>query len=336
MLWSLNKFYQNEPFKIEKDLEAAILEVRDVLFGKQRIYVETKKKIGLKGKIQNIPDAYLIDLYSKKEPKAYVVENELAKHDPLKHIASQVLEFSLSFETTPQKVKTVIKDALSEDKDHWEQCESYAKENGFENVDYLLEEIIYNKDAFNALVIIDEIPDELETILLSRFKFPVEILTLQRYVTSDGERLYQFEPFLSDIYDLSNFDDRGYSSKTSKTIDPAEIDTIVVPARDDGFKETFIGENCWYQIRIHGSMITKIKYIAVYRVAPTSAITHIASVKDIEQWKDTNKYILYFSEQAEKIGPIKLVPKGQIKAPQAPRYTSLKRLQNAKTLDDAF
>ena len=121
MLWSLNKFYQNEPFEIEKDLEAAILEVRDVLFGKQRIYVETKKKIGLKGKIQNIPDAYLIDLYSKKEPKVYVVENELAKHDPLKHIASQVLEFSLSFETTPQKVKNVIKDALNKEKDNWEQ-----------------------------------------------------------------------------------------------------------------------------------------------------------------------------------------------------------------------
>ena len=336
MLWSLNKFYQNEPFEIEKDLEAAILEVRDVLFGKQRIYVETKKKIGLKGKIQNIPDAYLIDLYSKKEPKVYVVENELAKHDPLKHIASQVLEFSLSFETTPQKVKTVIKDALNKDKDNWDQCESYAKENGFENIDYLLEEIIYKKGAFNALVIIDEIPGELETILLSRFKFPVEILTLQRYVTSEGERIYQFEPFLSDITDSSMVDDKGYSLKTSKTIDPAEIDTIVVPARDEGFQETFIGENCWYQIRIHGSMIPKIKYIAAYRVAPISAITHLAPVKTIEQWKDSNKYILYFSEPAKEIGPIKLVPKGNIKPPFSPRYTSSERLQNAKTLDEAF
>ncbi len=336
MLWSLNKFYQNEPFEIEKDLEAAILEVRDVLFGKQRIYVETKKKIGLKGKIQNIPDAYLIDLYSKKEPKVYVVENELAKHDPLKHIASQVLEFSLSFETTPQKVKTVIKDALNKDKDNWEQCASYAKENGFENVDYLLEEIIYKKGAFNALVIIDEIPGELETILLSRFKFPVEILTLQRYVTSEGERIYQFEPFLSDITDSSMVDDKGISLKTSKTIDPAEIDTIVVPARDEGFQETFIGENCWYQIRIHGSMIPKIKYIAAYRVAPISAITHLAPVKTIEQWKDSDKYILYFSEPAKEIGTIKLVPKGNIKPPFSPRYTSLERLQKAKNLDDAF
>jgi len=187
--------------------------------------------------------------------------------------------------------------------------------------------MIYKKDAFNALVIIDEIQDELETVLISRFKFPVEVVTLQRFVTNDGERLYQFEPFLADI---------SVSPKKVDKLDPSEIDTIVVPAREDGFQETFIGENCWYAIRIHGRMIPKIKYIAAYRVAPKSAITHIATVKSIKQWKEGNKYILYFSEQAKKIGPINLVPKGNVKAPQAPRYTSLERLQKAKSLDDAF
>lgn len=328
MLWNPNKIYQNEPCESEKEFEAAVKEVSDVLFGKSRIYLDVKKKIGKKGKIKNIPDGYLIDLYSKKEPKVYVLENELVKHDPLKHIATQILEFSLSFETSPLKVKAIIKEELSKDQKAWEQCQKYAVDNGFENVDYLLEKMIYKKDAFNALVIIDDVPEELETILMSRFKFPVEIITLQRYSTSKGEKLYQFDPFLYDISDLA--------TKTSRTIDPAEIDTIVVPARDEGFEETFIGENCWYQIRIHGSMIPKIKYIAAYRVAPTSAITHIAPVKTIKQWKESNKYILYFSEPAKKIGPIKLVPKGKIKPPYASRYTSFERLQNAKTLDEAF
>jgi len=195
-------------------------------------------------------------------------------------------------------------------------------------VDFLLEEMIYEKDAFNALVIIDEIPDELETILLSRFKFPVEIVMLQRYSTSGGERLYQFEPFLHDISDTT--------TKPSKRIDPSEIDTIVVPAREEGFKETFIGENCWYQIRIHGSMIPKIKYVAAYRVAPVSAITHVAPVKSIEQWKDSNKYILHFSQPAKKISTIKLVAKGRVKPLYSSRYTSYERLKKAKTLDEAF
>lgn len=334
MLWTPKKKYSVEPFEVEKDLEAAILEVKDTLFGKSRIYLDLKKLIGAKGKTRNIPDGYLIDLYSKKEPKLYLVENELAVHDPLKHIAVQILNFSLSFETSPQKLKTIIKEALSKDKDAWEQCQKYAVDNGFENVDYLLEKMIYGKDAFNALVIIDEVQDELETILQSRFKFPVEIITLQRYSTPEGERIYQFEPFLSDISFYAP--DSEDTTEPTKTIDPSEIDTIVVPARDEGFKETFIGENCWYQIRIHGSMIPKIKHIAAYRIAPESAITHVAPVKSIEQWKDTNKYILYFSEPAREISPIKLVPKGKVKALRNARYTSLERLMAAKTLDEAF
>lgn len=328
MLWNPNKVYRSEPFETEQDLEAAILDVRDILFGNDRIYLDTKKKIGAKGKIKNIPDGYLLDLYSKKEPILYVVENEIAKHDPLKHIAAQILEFSLSFETSPQKVKTIVREALNKDGVAFSQCEKYAKQNKFENVDYLLEAMIYKRDAFNALVIIDELPDELETVLLSRFKFPVEIVTLQRYSTSKGERLYQFEPFLHDISDST--------AKPSKRIDPSEIDTIVVPAREEGFKETFIGEDCWYQIRIHGSMIPRIKYVAAYRVAPVSAITHVATVKSIEQWKDSNKYILYFSGPAKKIRPIKLVPKGRVKPLYSSRYTSHERLQKAKTLDEAF
>ncbi|MDG5467272.1 hypothetical protein P9J64_02955 [Deltaproteobacteria bacterium IMCC39524] len=330
MLWSKSNQYSDEPFELEADLETAIQEVKGALFGNERIYLETKKKIGKKGKTQNIPDAYLIDLTSKKEPKLYVVENELAKHDPLKHIAIQILSFSLSYETTPQTVKRILKDAISADTSAFSMCAQYAQENGYENVDYLLERIIYRDDSFNALVIIDEIPDELETVLISKFKFPVEILTLGRYKTDQGARLYKFEPFLSDVSSVS------FEGPKETQLDPAEIDTIVVPAREDGFKDVFIGENCWYQIRIHSSMLNKVKNIAAYQVAPVSAITHIAKVKSIEQYKDTNKYKLIFEEPAKTIGPIKLVAKGRVKAPQASRYTSLDLLINAKTMDDAF
>lgn len=119
-------------------------------------------------------------------------------------------------------------------------------------------------------------------------------------------------------------------------LDPSDIDTIVVPARDDGFKETFLGENRWYKIRIHSSMIPKLKYIAAYRVAPEMAITHIAPIASIEQWPETRKYVVNFSEPASEIGPIRLSPNGRVRAPQAPRYTSRARLEKATNLDDAF
>jgi hypothetical protein len=323
MLWNKQEKYIEIPYDKESDLEEAVNEVKEALFGSTRIYLDDKKKIGLKGGTNNLPDGYLLDLTNKHDPKIFVVENDLASHQHLKHISVQILEFSLSFETSKVKVKNIIKEMLQKRPDEWKKCEAFAIKNGYENVDFLLESIIHKKDSFNALLIIDELGDELETVLISRFKFPVEVTTLKRYKTNNGKLLYEFEPFLSEI------------TEDIEKVDSSDIDTIVIPAREDGFKETFIDENCWHAIRLNSSMIPKIKYIAAYQVAPISAITHIAEVKSIEQWKDTNKYILYFTEPAEKI---KKVPLGNIKgkAPQSPRYTSKDKILNAKTLDNVF
>ena len=115
-----------------------------------------------------------------------------------------------------------------------------------------------------------------------------------------------------------------------------EVDTIVVPALEDGFQEVFIGENRWYAIRMHASMIPRIKYIAAYRVAPISAVTHWAPVNNIVPWQDTGKFVVNFAEPAKEMDHINLVPKSRVKAPQAPRYASISKLQQAKTLDDLF
>jgi hypothetical protein len=285
----------------------------------------------LKGKTQNIPDGYLIDLASTSEPRLYVVENELASHDPLKHIAVQILEFSLSFETSPHSVKNIVKTSLSTESHAMKQCQEYAVANNLENVDVLLERLVHGTDRFRAMVIIDDLSDELEQVLMNKFKFPVELLTLERYCSTDGKPIYRFDPFLADVVPGPKGPHDG-----GPPLDPSAIDTIVVPARDDGFQDVFINENRWYAIRIHSSMIPKIRYIAAYRVAPESAITSIATVKSIEQWRDTNKYVINFSSSAEPIGPIRLKSEGSVKAPQGPRYTSRERLLKASTMEDAF
>ena len=337
MIWTPKTEYVLEPFETEAQLEAVIAEVSPILFGPARIYLDVKKLIGAKGKTKNIPDGYLIDLASKKEPRLFVVENELASHEPLKHVAVQVLEFSLSFETAPFKLKAILKDALKTLPSALKQCEDYAHANGFENLDYLLEKMIQKTNAFNALVIIDDLDEELGTVLHSRFRFPVEILTIRRFCSKIGERAYDFDPFLADL-STTPIEPGQKSKTTDSTIDPSELDTIVVPAQEDGFQETFINENRWYAIRIHSTMLSKIKYIAAYRVAPISAITHIASVKSIVAWQDSNKYLLDFVEPAKEITPIKLLPKphGLVKAPQGPRYASYEHLMKATNLDEAF
>jgi hypothetical protein len=41
-------------------------------------------------------------------------------------------------------------------------------------------------------------------------------------------------------------------------------------------------------------MISRIRYIAGYQVAPVSAITHLAEVSDIQPWEKSNKYVVNF------------------------------------------
>jgi len=108
-------------------------------------------------------------------------------------------------------------------------------------------------------------------------------------------------------------------------------DTIIVPARKEGFERVFLGEDCWYSVRISDAMIDKIKYIAAYRIKPVQAITHYAPVAQIESYGDRGKYKLIFSGKAKEIGPIPLgnAPQG---AMQGPRYFSFARLREARTL----
>ena len=126
-----------------------------------------------------------------------------------------------------------------------------------------------------------------------------------------------------------------HASDPSHTAKPLSVtpDTIIVPAQKEGFDEVFMGEDCWYAIRISGGMLDKIKYIAGYQTQPVSAITHYAPVSRIEPYGDGVKYKVVFSQKAKEIGPI---PYGDapLGAMQGPRYASFAKLQTATKLTD--
>ena len=115
----------------------------------------------------------------------------------------------------------------------------------------------------------------------------------------------------------------------------SELDTIVVPAQEEGFKDVFLGENCWYSIRIGGGKLDQIRYIAAYRTAPVSAVTHYAPVSAIEPYGDSGKYRLIFSEPAKEVGPIVLAG-GSGVAPQSARYTTIDKLKSAKYVGELW
>ena len=322
VIWTPTGVYRRATYESEAELEQAILQVQESLFGPSRIYLPVKKKIGVKGGVRNVPDGYLIDL-TVQQPRLYVVENELAAHDPLRHIAVQVLQFSLSFESEGRGVKTILFNALQDRPELRQKCEKYAKAKNFRNLDHLLEYMVFEA-PFAALVVIDELPENLENVLAKKFQFGVEVIELARYENASHEYFYRFEPFLADL---------GEDLPPTET---GEVDTVVVPARADGVEETFLGENRWHAIRLHGTMRPQIKYIALYQVAPVSAITHVAPVKSIEPWKDTGKFVVNFAAPAKEIGPIPLVTSGKVRALQNLRYTTYSRLEAAKNIDEIW
>jgi len=125
------------------------------------------------------------------------------------------------------------------------------------------------------------------------------------------------------------------STEEKPTSNISTYDTIIVPAQEEGFEKVFIGENCWYAIRIGGGKLQNIKYIASYQTAPISAITHVAKVESIEPYGDGGKYKLNFVEPAKKIDRIKLgdAKKGIM---QSPRYANYQKMVEAKEVTQIF
>ena len=81
-------------------------------------------------------------------------------------------------------------------------------------------------------------------------------------------------------------------------------------------------------------MKKRIKYIAAYQVAPESAITHIAEIKEIVPYENTSKYEVVFEAPATEISKVQL--SGSRPGPQGPFYCKRDVLLKAKTLDEVL
>ena len=321
-----NDIYYLKEYQLEKDFEQDVVANYRHIFGNDTVYIDIKKKIG--DNIVTIPDGYLLDFTFSNTPRLYIIENELSVHDAYKHIGTQLLKFAVSYKQSRLKIKQYILDYLSKSPTNMTFIESKASEMGYRNIDAMLESMIY-RDTVDAIVIIDNSSAELENVL-SHLSMKIDIIEFKAYENGAGNRLYKFIPFNNEVKEFVA------ARSGTKSVSPEDIDTIVVPAQEEGFQSAFIESNAWWQIRISVSMLDKIKYIAAYRTAPVSAITHVAEVDRIERYKDTNKYILYFKESAKAIPHIELDKDKKGVAPQASRYTNYARLMSATKLSEVF
>lgn len=125
--------------------------------------------------------------------------------------------------------------------------------------------------------------------------------------------------------------------KAPKPTNGGSWDTIVIPARKEGFDNVFMGQDCWYAIRMNSREIPKFKYIAAYQVAPVSAITHIAEIDEIVPYQNSGKYLIKFKSKAVELKkPIKLQEGKVGSQPQSPRYTSYAKIMTSSKLQELW
>lgn len=314
--------YTQYTYHEETEFERMIVSNAKTIFGETGLYFDLKKLIGIPKKGATIPDGYFLDLTFHHAPKLYLVEVELNKHDVYRHIGEQILRFGISSETDKYKMKNLLLADIGKDEQKKKKLEAFFAQSKYDNVNELLDRVIFdNKPA--AVIVIDKATDELSDVM-AQLTMSTEVIEAQTYVCGD-KKLHRFSPFHDDVI-----------ADLPVNSDADDLDTIVVPAREDGFREEFLANERWFAIRISGAMVDKIKYIAAYQVAPVSGITHVARVQHIEKYQDTGKYVVYFqSGSVRKINKIPLgTKKGQ--APQAPRYSSYQRILSARTLDDLW
>lgn len=313
--------YTQYTYLKEDEFEKMIVDHSSSIFGSAGIYFDIKKLIGTPKKGATIPDGYYLDLTFHNDPRLYLVEVELNSHDVYGHIGEQILRFGISSETDKYKIKNHLLCAVNKDNSKKKKLADYFAKSKYDNINELLDRVIFeNKPA--AIIVIDEATDELFNVM-AQLTMATEVIEAQTYVCGD-KKLHRFSPFKDEVM-----------TDLPANTDADELDTIIVPAREDGFNEEFMKNDRWFAIRISGAMIDKIKHIAAYQVAPVSGITYIADVDRIEKYKDTNKYIVFFKPgTVKKLNKVALGKKKL--APQAPRYSSYNAVLSAHTLDDLW
>src|SRR3989338_4468105 len=317
-----NKEYSLYDFDNEAEFEKAVIENQKYLFGKDSVYVDVKRLIGY-GNHRGIPDAFLFDFYDAKKPQLYIIENEIASHDAYSNITEQIARFGASAISSASQIRNVLIRAIEDEPETKKEIESYLPQTVFKTITELV--LTLTESDIKIVVAINEITADLN-LAFNIFKNRPDLVLLQRYISGE-EISYYYEPMRDEIEDIEI-----EKTKTGKAI---SFDTVVCAAFEDGFKHAYTENNAWWAIRLSQEAREKLKYLAIYEKAPIAHVSHYAEIDRIEPHKDTGKYILYLKDK-KTIKPIKLGTGKRGEAPQAPRYTTLEKLVNAKMISELW
>jgi hypothetical protein len=319
-------------YEREEDFERDVVLLADQIFGPS-VYVDIKRRVGTD--ILTIPDGYLIDIADPADPRLFIVENEIVGHDPFRHIGIQMLKFVTSFDDAQRKIRAFLMENIRKTEGQLERLNAACKKSDSPNIDHYLDRAVYRD--FRGLVVIDEARPELYRVL-EKINADISVLELKTFQTDSKERFHLFSLLYDDdedaVEEVIATPSKSPEERTARRMRRRQCDTIIVPAREEGFQDVFLGQSQWYAIRVGAGMKDRIKYIAAYRVAPISAVTHIAEVAEIKPYKDTGKYLVVFKGPAQEIPHVPIESGNP--GPQGPVYARRDLLLTKKKLEDVL
>lgn len=111
------------------------------------------------------------------------------------------------------------------------------------------------------------------------------------------------------------------------------FDTIILAASEENFDGIFMIERRWYGVRVDSRKATSLKWLAIYRSAPVSAVTHYAPIAGISEDPRTGRMNFDLGEPKELRRHIKISTSRPVPI-QGQRYVSIERLLAAKDVGD--
>jgi hypothetical protein len=168
--------YKILEFSSEEDFEDEVMENYQMIFGKNSIYIDLKKKLG-----NRICDGFV---YDKNLNRLIIVENELCIHDLWGHIIPQIIGFFNGIKTEETRMKL-----------------KYNIDWGISDSEKLMLIESIDKFEFDIVVVIDKIIPEIinqqKSInnLLSEFaenkNIKIYFKELKVFVNENNEKMYQ-------------------------------------------------------------------------------------------------------------------------------------------------
>lgn len=180
------KRYDEVKFSLETDFEDMIVAAKEMIFGKDAIYIDAKKKIGTESLGKTVPDGFLFDLSDPDNNEFYIVEVELEKHDFYNHIFPQVTKFFAFFKNSKRQKELVEKlfSIINTDNSLKKRFKKYL---GDEEIYKFINDLIDTSQ--NILLVIDGVKSELPEITdtySDTWGKMVRVLEVKKYCSPDN------------------------------------------------------------------------------------------------------------------------------------------------------